>query len=197
MKILEGYFMKKFILVLLSVLLALSFFSCENDTQPSSSESSSVDYPSEEEILELLEKSLSEIFNIGTEDPFHVLYEILGSDLKSLSYDNEIDGKFYIETNGSYSELETYYAQFFTDEALEWIISIKFKNVDGKVYCDISGGMTGVGASDITITEIGENSYKADYYVKGWKSYSSCSFKIKETHLGYRISEIDFRVFWQ
>ncbi len=30
--------MKKFILVLLSVLLALSFFSCENDTQPSSSD---------------------------------------------------------------------------------------------------------------------------------------------------------------
>ncbi len=183
--------MKKSILVLLSVLLCLSMFSCEGDVGTSTT-SSEITTPSNDEVRELFKKASDELFWLETENPLDVLQEILPTFVAPASENIKFDDGIFFATNGKFEDLKAYYSQFFTDEALDWVLSLKFKNIDGVVYCCAVGGMTGVSASNIVITEISENYYRADFEVKMRNLNYTCTFKIKETSLGYRISETDF-----
>ena len=65
---------------------------------------------------------------------------------KDIEFDYEdqimIDGFPYIRTSRQYSEVEDYYAKTFTDKSLDWILSTKFADINGGLYCHSGFGQS-------------------------------------------------------
>ena len=81
-----------------------------------------------------------------------------------------IDSFAFARTSKNYSELVEYYGNIFIDEALEWILSTKFADMDGTLYLRIDGGASGVGTELLSIEKLKENTYRSNYlriYVSG------------------------------
>lgn len=106
-----------------------------------------------------------------------------------------IDSFAFARTSKNYSELVEYYGNIFIDEALEWILSTKFADMDGTLYLRIDGGASGVGTELLSIEKLKENTYRSNYlriYVSGESDEESTVFEVKKTDTGYRISNIDY-----
>lgn len=112
-------------------------------------------------------------------------------------YDDEIiiDNFPFVRTSKQYSELKEYYGQIFTGKALDWLMSTKFADVDGTLYCCRAGGATGFGSKAVSIEKGEENTYQAIYenaYIDDSSEEKSTTFSVQKTYAGYRISSIDY-----
>lgn len=173
---------------------------------PEASRSSAMDNVSEEipdeeepakaELIELFDNAMYEINYLAAEDPTLVIIQIFHHEIE-IDYSDmmTIDSFPYVRTSRRYSELEDHYAQFFTGETLDWIMSTKFADIDGTLYCCITGGATGFGSKTVSIERLEGNTYQATYqnsYIDGFTDKNSTTFSIQKTDAGYRISSIDY-----
>ena len=174
----------------------LSEASCSSAVNNASEETSDEEEPTEEELIELFSNAMYEINELATVEPTLIV---------SLTFDHEVEIDYsdtitikpysYVRTSRRYSELEDHYAQFFTGETLDWIMSTKFADIDGTLYCCITGGATGFGSKTVSIERLEGNTYQATYqnsYIDGFTDKNSTTFSIQKTDAGYRISSIDY-----
>lgn len=112
-------------------------------------------------------------------------------------YDDEIiiDNFPFVRTSKQYSELKEYYGQIFTGKALDWLMSTKFADVDGTLYCCRAGGATGFGSKAVSIEKLEGNSYQTIYentYIDDSTEEKRTTFSIEKTDAGYRVSSIEY-----
>ena len=166
----------------------------EADTS-SKTEELSGDEPTYEQLEKLFCDALFEINSLATEDPCDYIKHMFG-DIEIYAEDcitvNQLP---YARTSLNYNRLAEYYANFFTDEALEWILSTKFVNIEDTVYCCMVGGKTGGNIQLLSISKLQKNTYNAAFlynYGVNQSEEKSSVFEIKETDAGYRISSMDY-----
>ena len=147
---------------------------------------------------ELFEGAVKEIIMLASEDPALLVRGILDDDTAVIYEEITIDGEGYYKTTAPFEELRDYYGRLFTADALDWILSTKFVDVDGTLYCSPAGGASGWGITDVEIVTAGQNNgnyiYEAtfnDSRIDG-KTPRTSQFIIENTEKGYRISSIDY-----
>ena len=169
---------------------------CSSAVNNASEELSDEEEPTEEELIELFSNAMYEINELATVEPTLIV---------SLTFDHEVEIDYsdiitikpysYVRTSRQYSELEDHYAQFFTGETLDWIMSTKFVDIDGALYCCLSGGASSRGFKFLSLEKLQGNTYKGTYLayhtVKEGEEESTV-FEVKKTDAGYRISNIDY-----
>ena len=171
----------------------------ESETENSADDSlqQSEEEPTEEELIELLDKAMNEINSLATDPTNDVLYDIFGEDIEFDPLNQVIiDDITYQWTSRQYSELVDYYSQTFTGEALNWILDTRFADVDGVLYSFLGGGATGTHSKAVSIEKLEENTYRAHYQmfsINGLAYEDDTTFSIEKTDAGYRVSDIDHR----
>ncbi len=171
----------------------------ESETENSADDSlqQSEEEPTEEELIELLDKAMNEINSLATDPTNDVLYDIFGEDIEFDPLNQVIiDDITYQWTSRQYSELVDYYSQTFTGEALNWILDTRFADVDGVLYSFLGGGATGINSKAVSIEKLEENTYRAHYQmfsINGLAYEDDTTFSIEKTDAGYRVSDIDHR----
>ena len=143
-------------------------------------------HKTESDILTAMEK----IGALASEDP-QTLLRTLFSDIQISGEEMVIDGVPYVGTSLAHEDLAGYYGDTFTGEALEWILSTKFAEVDGAVYCSLVGGQSGGGLELSGVEKVEENTWQGSYLTYGEEH--TTLFQVEETAGGYRISAIDYR----
>lgn len=145
---------------------------------------------------ELFCDAMFEINDLATEDPQDCMRRIF-SDIEV--YDDDqvtIDSFAFARTSKNYSELVEYYGNIFIDEALEWILSTKFADMDGTLHLRIDSGASVVSTELLSIEKLKENTYRRQLfgciYVSGESDEESTVFEVKRLTAGYRISNIDY-----
>lgn len=156
--------------------------------------------PTESELTELFDKAMYEINNLATTEIDYHLSEIFDGDIEC-DYSNQvtINGVPYQWTSRQYSELVDYYSQTFTGEALDWLLTSNFADVDGVLYGFAGGGASGIVSKAISIEKLEGNTYQATYentYVSGSTEECSTTFTIEKTNDGYRVSDIAHRPYF-
>ena len=172
----------------------------ESETENSADDSlqQNEEEPTEEELIELLDKAMNEINSLATNPTDDVLFfDIFDRDIEC-DYSNQIiiDGIPYLWTSRQYSELVDYYSQTFTGEALNWILDSSFADVDGVLYAFAGGGATGIHSKAVSIEKLEKNTYRAHYQmfsINGLAYEDDTTFSIEKTDAGYRVSDIDHR----
>ncbi len=172
----------------------------ESETENSADDSlqQNEEEPTEEELIELLDKAMNEINSLATNPTDDVLFfDIFDRDIEC-DYSNQIiiDGIPYQWTSRQYSELVDYYSQTFTGEALDWILDSSFADVDGVLYAFAGGGATGTYSKAVSIEKLEQNTYRAHYQmfsINGLAYEDDTTFSIEKTDAGYRVSDIDHR----
>lgn len=141
----------------------------------------------------LFDQATEEIILLASEDPRDVVHIILG-DVEIYNVVMIKNEHVYFKTSAKFEDLQNYYAATFTGKALEWILSTKFTEAEGTLYCDIAGGATGwsISNTEVTILEQNDDIYKckATFNVQNISDISY--FTIQQTEDGYRVSEIDY-----
>lgn len=185
--------MKKPIVFFLAMLLMLTLAACGTALNPSNPTDSGNDEITDTEVRELFEKAAKEIITLASEDPTDVIRMILG-DVEVIYEEKQINGEAYYETTADYKDLRDYYAEIFAGGALDWILSTKFADVDGTLYCSPSGGASGWRITNLEIKGTGQNSGKHMYEAtfSEWEATTTSQFAIEKTEIGYRISSIDY-----
>ena len=156
--------------------------------------------PTESELTELFDRAMYEINNLATTEIDYLLSEIFDGDIEC-DYSNQItiNGVPYQWTSRRYSELVDYYSQTFTGEALDWLLTSNFTDVDGVLYGFAGGGASGILSKAISIEKLEGNTYQATYentYVSGSTEECSTTFTIERTDDGYRVSDIAHRPYF-
>ena len=172
----------------------------ESETENSADDSlqQNEEEPTEEELIELLDKAMNEINSLATNPTDDVLFfDIFDRDIEC-DYSNQIiiDGIPYQWTSRQYSELVDYYSQTFTGEALNWILDTRFADVDGVLYAFAGGGATGTYSKAVSIEKLEQNTYRAHYQmfsINGLAYEDDTTFSIEKTDAGYKVSDIDHR----
>lgn len=156
--------------------------------------------PTESELTELFDRAMYEINNLATTEIDYLLSEIFDGDIE-YDYSNQItiNSVPYQWTSRRYSELVDYYSQTFTGEALDWLLTSNFADVDGVLYGFAGGGASGILSKAVSIEKLEENTYQATYentYVSGSTEECSTTFTIEKTDDGYRVSDIAHRPYF-
>lgn len=156
--------------------------------------------PTKSELTELFDRAMYEINNLATTEIDYLLSEIFDGDIEC-DYSNQvtINGVPYQWTSRQYSELVDYYSQTFTGEALDWLLTSNFADVDGVLYGFAGGGASGILSKAVSIEKLEENTYQATYentYVSGSTEECSTTFTIEKTDDGYRVSDIAHRPYF-
>ncbi len=183
--------MRKIVSLLLIFAVLFTFAACENTPQTSSVE----DEPSKEELEGLFTGAIHEIDSLAIDDPVGNLQRIF--DNIEIFWDDvsTIEQIPYVKTSLPYNDLVDYYGKIFTDEELDWVLSRKYMDCDGVVYCSLLGGMTGSGIRFVSVEKITDNTYKATYVrieINHEEKEQYTTFSVKKTDAGYRISSIDY-----
>ena len=157
----------------------------------SAEKSSDPDALSETEIAQLFCDAMTEINHLATEDPSDNLKHIF-DDVEILDGVATVNQIPYIETSLPYDGLVDYYGSIFTGDALDWVLSTIYTNINGMVYCSSVGGMSGIGFTFVSIENLQENTYQGTYLTGSSEEEQHTTFSIRETDAGYRISSIDY-----
>ena len=97
----------------------------------------------------------------------------------------------YVKTSLQYADASAYYGSAFTDEALQQVMSIKYADIDGVLYCSIVGGKTGSVVDFKFLTETDKNTYEGVYRTALSDESSSVRFTVKTVGDEYCISGMD------
>ncbi len=149
---------------------------------------------------ELFERAATEIIKLATEEPATIVKTVLGDNVKIHNESKKIRGINYLKTSESYEKLKNYYSDIFIGDALDWILSTKFANVDGVLYCSAVGGATGWTITDtevILLSQIDERyAYEATFkeveFMKDPRDAITKQFIVEKIDNTYRIAEIDY-----
>ena len=195
------------LLSILVCILLFTFSACgkQSSQEPANSingESGQVvtadDESKTEELTALFEEGVSRIYCLSINEPILILEDVFG-DVQTYRGNSDIifvtDTSAYFRTSLKYSDVSDYYGEIFADEALEWILSTRYLDVDGVLYCSSTGGATGVGIYDVSIEKVGENAYIGTFH-QGLDMNNplevTSRFEVTATDAGYRISSIDY-----
>ena len=161
----------------------------ENASQPAASEEAQ-EGPTEEEAQALFTAAMEEIRDLSSEDPQSLLRSIFPG-IEISGDEMAVDGVPYVRTSLTCEELAGYYGETFTGEALEWVLSTKFADVDGAVYCSLVGGQSGGSFQTVSVEPLEGNAWEGRYLSSG----EECTtvFEVEETAGGWRIAAIDYR----
>ncbi len=190
--------MQKLRLLLISVLVLLLLAACSSAAieapKPASSGGEGI---TDAAAKELFKKATAEIRLLSSEAPQDLVKMFLGSDVTIIYEEKSIDGAMYYETTAAFQDLQDYYAELFTGDALTWILSTKFVDIDGTLYCSLTGGATGWNIADLTVTQIGQDggSYHYEATFTEFENTKSSRFTVVNTDNGYRISNIDYTAY--
>ncbi len=187
--------MQKLRLLLISVLVLLLFAACSPAAiEPATPATSGGEELTDAATKELFEKATAEIRLLASEAPQDVVNMILGNDVSIIYEEKSIDGAMYYETTAAFQDLQDYYAKLFIGDALTWILSTKFVDVDGTLYCSLTGGATGWSIADLNVTQTGKDDgnylYEATFIEL--ENTNTSQFTVVKTDNGYRISSIDY-----
>lgn len=172
----------------------------KENQNPSEEEESTGEELTELELTKLFDRAMYEINNLATTEIDYLLSEIFEGDIEC-DYSNQItiNGVPYQWTSRRYSELVDYYSQTFTGEALDWLLTSNFADVDGVLYGFAGGGASGILSKAVSIEKLEGNTYQATYentYVSGSTEECSTTFTIEKTDDGYRVSDIAHRPYF-
>lgn len=198
----------KIFLFALALCMLLMLEACENrensgNAASPQAEATSSSESNREEITnviarELFEKAADEIITLASENPADLIKMVLRDDVQVTYNEKNINGVAYYETTASFEELQDYYSQLFSGDALSWVLSTKFADVDGTLYCSSVGGASGWSIADIEIELIGQNNGTYAYEAvfnrvdrAGAHEVITSRFSAEKTEYGYRISSID------
>ena len=162
----------------------------EDASQPAASGEAQTEGPAQEEAEALFTAAMEEIRNLASEDPQSLLRSIF-PDIEISGDEMAVDGVPYVRTSLACEELAGYYGETFTGEALEWVLSTKFADVDGAVYCSLVGGQSGGSFQTVSVEPLEGNAWEGRYLSSG----EECTtvFEVEETAGGWRIAAIDYR----
>ena len=140
------------LLSILVCILLFTFSACgkQSSQEPANSingESGQVvtadDESKTEELTALFEEGVSRIYCLSINEPILILEDVFG-DVQTYRGNSNIifvtDTSAYFRTSLKYSDVSDYYGEIFADEALEWILSTRYLDVDGVLYCSSTGG---------------------------------------------------------
>ena len=161
----------------------------EDASQPAASEEAR-EGPAEEEARALFDAAMGKIRALATEDPQSLLRSIFPG-VEISGDEMVIGGVPYVRTSLAYEELAGYYGETFTGEALEWVLSTKFADVDGAVYCSAAGGRSGGSFQTVSVEPLEGNAWEGRYLSSGEEQ--TTLFELEETGDGWRVSAIDYR----
>ncbi len=187
--------MQKLSLLVLSVLIISLLAACSaTATEPEAHAALGGEGITDATAKELFEKATAEIRLLSSESPLDLVNMILGNDIEIVYEEKTIDGVMYYETTAAFQDLKDYYAKLFTGEALTWILSTKFADVDGTLYCSPTGGATGWSIADLEVARTGQSSgsYLYEATFNEFDEPTTSQFTIENTDDGYRISSIDY-----
>jgi len=182
-----------------------------------SGETSSTDSagPPSETITTLFEKAAGTLRDYTAEEPLYVLYrdfngkafEMIDGVIDFSNLHKTIDNCSYLKTLLKYQQAVDKYSEIFTGEALDSFLSKYFYDIDGDLYVNCAGGMSGFDIENITITYINQNDGEYFYQVTydhvipyedanfelQYEVYpSECHFTVRNIDGNYRISSIDY-----
>jgi len=179
--------MKRIVICILSLVLCFYMAACSAPTD------SGGEGITDTVAKELFEKATNEIITLATEEPTTVIQTILG-DVEVIYEENHIDGVAYYETTAKYKELHDYYSEIFTGDALDWILSTKFADVDGTLYCSPVGGASSWSITNLEVARTDQNDDKYIYEATfdAHEETTTSQFTIENTENGYRISGINY-----
>jgi len=191
--------MKKTKIITLAIILTMTIFvaACSNNSAPSNlttnSTASEDESITDTEVVELFERAVDEIIFLASEDPLYVISKNL-ENVEVIYDETYIDGNAFYETTATFKELQDFYSNLFTGDALNWILSTKFADVDGVLYVSPAGGATGWRISNLEITLISQNgdTYTYEAVFNEFDITTTSQFAIERTENGYRISSIDY-----
>ena len=161
----------------------------EDASQPAASEEAQ-EGPTEEEAQALFTAAMEEIRALATEDPQSLLRSIFPG-IEISGDEMAVDGVPYVRTTLTCEELAGYYGETFTGEALEWVLSTKFADVDGAVYCSLVGGQSGGAFQTVSVEPLEGNAWEGRYLSSGEEQ--TTVFEVEETAGGWRVASIDYR----
>lgn len=162
----------------------------EDTSQPAASGEAQAEGHAQEEVEALFAAAMEEIRDLASEDPQSLLRSIFPG-IEISGDEMVIDGVPYVRTTLTCEELAGYYGETFTGEALEWVLSTKFADVDGAVYCSLVGGQSGAAFQTVSVEPLEGNAWEGRYLSSG----EECTtvFEVEETAGGWRIAAIDYR----
>ena len=144
------------------------------------------------EIENLICPAMRLINDLTDEDPTANLSTIFPDVVVYRDETTMINDAPYAKTSLAYADADAYYGSVFTDEALRQVMSIRYADIDGVLYCSTSGGKTGSGFDFISLAETGENTYEGICRNASTGESSSIHFTVKAVGSEYRISDIDY-----
>lgn len=148
--------------------------------------------PSETGVGQLFCDAMTEINDLATEDPADLLRQKF-EEVRILDGVVTVDQVPYMETSLPYEQLADYYGKIFTGDALDWVLSAKYADVDGMVYCSTVGGQSGIGFAFVSVEQLQGNTYEGTYRTNSSDGEQRTAFTATETDAGLRISGIDYR----
>ena len=161
----------------------------EDASQPAAPEEAQ-EGPAEEEARALFDAAMGKIRALATEDPQSLLRSIFPG-VEISGDEMAVGGVPYVRTSLAYEELAGYYGETFTGEALEWVLSTKFAEAEGAVYCSAAGGRSGGSFQTVSVEPLEGNAWEGRYLSSGEEQ--TTLFELEETGDGWRVSAIDYR----
>lgn len=186
--------MQRLKLLVLSVLIFSLMAACSTSPiKPSSHSDSSGEEIADTVAKKLFESAVKEIITLASEDPTYIIKMIL-EDVEIIDEEKQIKGVSYYKTTAAYKEVHDYYSEVFTGDALNWILSTKFADVDGTLYCSSVGGASGWSIANLEVKRTGQNSdtYMYEATFKEFENTTTSQFMMEKTEGGYRISSINY-----
>ena len=145
-------------------------------------------------VIELFESAVAKLILLRTEDPRDVVRLAL-SDVEIFYEEIHLNGNIANRTTAPFQDIANYYAQTFTGDALQQILTTTlFVDIESTLYVSMIGGMSGWGISNLSVERIsssGDNHiFEARFIAHEQNTISQ--FSIANTEVGYRISSIDY-----
>jgi len=158
--------------------------------------------PSNEAIKELFERAAKKLIQYYVNEPGRELERDFDDKIEvDFSKDIMINEHPYRITNAKYKQAVDKYSELFTEDALKKFLSKYFYDVDGVLYINSAGGMSGFGIDNVKVTYAGNSNGGYLYNVTFDMIYGfeepqhepmESKFSVKKVENDYRISDIDY-----
>ena len=181
-------------LILFVLIFSMALTSCSANTIDPANSNSNSEEITDIEAKELFERASVEIITLASEDPTLLVKMILGDDIEVIYKETDINGAIYYETTATYKKMSDYYSKLFTKDALDWVLSTKFADVNGTLYCSPVGGASGWSIANLKVAKISQDDNKCVYEAtfNEFEQTTTSLFTVETTDSGYKISNIDY-----
>lgn len=151
----------------------------------------------EEEAGELFLQAVNQVNDLA----YYGLLDLAQNIFPDITEEELIPGNYkyfdhctWMEISIDYNSWAEYYANFFTGQALEWVLSTKLTEIDGSTYYACRYGAE-CDTRLISVEKLQKNAFRAtlslDYH-DGILRENTSDFQVEKTDSGYRISSMDY-----